>query len=177
MNKFLIFIFGTAVGSLVTWKVVDKYYKDKADEEIKSVVDRFKEMEEELTKNNKIESDKDDSETSKNTVEYDEYKEITKQYVETPEEISELIGPYVISPDEFGEGGYPIETMKYYKDDVLINSDGQIVPDPEALIGDALNHVGEYEEDCVHVRNDEYKTDYEVLISDKTFKEVYNEED
>ena len=36
-------------------------------------------------------------------------------------------------------------------------------------IGDALRHFGEYEDDAVYVRNDELKTDYEILRSEKDY--------
>lgn len=42
MKNVLIFILGGAVGSLVTWKLVEGKYKKLADEEIASVVGRFK---------------------------------------------------------------------------------------------------------------------------------------
>ena len=42
MNKVIPFVFGAAVGSVVTWLAVKQYYKRIADEEIESVVQRFK---------------------------------------------------------------------------------------------------------------------------------------
>ena len=47
MNKVLMFALGAAVGSLITWKLLEKKYKDLADEEIASVVERFKNREKE----------------------------------------------------------------------------------------------------------------------------------
>lgn len=43
MKKVFIFLAGAAVGSLVTYKVVQKHYKDLANEEIESVKEMFKE--------------------------------------------------------------------------------------------------------------------------------------
>lgn len=43
MKKYLYFIAGAAVGSLVTWKIVEKKYRDLAEEEINSVKELYKE--------------------------------------------------------------------------------------------------------------------------------------
>lgn len=43
MKKVFIFLAGAAVGSLVTYKLVQKHYRDLADEEIESVKEMFKE--------------------------------------------------------------------------------------------------------------------------------------
>lgn len=89
----------------------------------------------------------------------------------------EVIEPFVISPDEFGEyPHYETKSFSYYKDFVLTDDDGEIVTDPDSIIGDALSHFGEYEEDCVHVRNDNLECDYEILKVYKSFNEL-NEED
>lgn len=42
LKKTLIFITGAALGSLVTWKLIEKKYKDLANEEIESVKEIFK---------------------------------------------------------------------------------------------------------------------------------------
>ena len=45
MNKIFIFCLGAASGSLLTWKLIEKKYKDLADEEIASVVEYYRENE------------------------------------------------------------------------------------------------------------------------------------
>ena len=42
MKNVLIFLSGAAIGSVVTWKIIEKKYKDLADEEIESVKETFK---------------------------------------------------------------------------------------------------------------------------------------
>ena len=42
MKNLLFFITGAAIGSVVTWKLIEKKYKDIADEEIASVIETFK---------------------------------------------------------------------------------------------------------------------------------------
>ena len=45
MNKYLTFIFGAVVGSAVTALIVRNHYRQQANEEIESVVQRFRDME------------------------------------------------------------------------------------------------------------------------------------
>lgn len=91
-----------------------------------------------------------------------------------PEERNE---PYTISPEEFDEiPEYDCECLTYYSDCVLTNEDDEVIKEPYSIIGDALNHFGEYEDDSVFVRNDSMKCDYEIIKYDKPFGEIYGSE-
>jgi hypothetical protein len=80
---------------------------------------------------------------------------------------------YLITPEEFNNSPYPAKTLFYYKDSILADEDGNIVKDIPGTIGnDALNNFGIYETDCVYVRNEIQKVDYEVLIENHTYLEV-----
>lgn len=72
--------------------------------------------------------------------------------------------PFVISPEDYGEIDYydQIEFM-YMSDGILLNEDQEPVDNHARLIGDALNHFGEYEEDSVYVQNDRLKTYFAIL--------------
>lgn len=77
-----------------------------------------------------------------------------------------------ISPDEVGETGFQIITFTYFSDGVLADEDGTAIPEPEAL--DLLGmgyekHIGDYEEDCIHIRNHGMQVDYEILKDDRTY--------
>lgn len=192
MNKAIVFTIGVAAGSVVTWLIVKERYKRLADEEIASVVGRFKNREKEELEQNKYYSDKLDEIKEK-------YSDKPKQYPELVEgleySIRDLEGstdenrpyeifvtpgvdrvePFVISPDEFGEiPDFDTETWHYYADGVLVNTDEEIVEDAELYIGDALLHFGEFADDCVHVRNENIgiECDYEILRCDAPFNLV-----
>ena len=77
----------------------------------------------------------------------------------------EVDKPYVISPEEFGEfDNYEQISLTYYDDGYLADDMDDLVEDVEDIIGwELLNHIGEYEEDAIHIRNDSLKTDYEIL--------------
>lgn len=191
-NKVLIFTLGAGVGSLVTWKIVETKYKQIADEEIESVVRHFKEKLEAKERIVDVKTFKDKIENPSITVyadgeEIDSYEEKIDElgYDNIVEEVNDLdqntpvreyIKPYVISPEEFGEFGSTMKSMTYYADGTLIDDEEQIVSDPEALIGDALEHFGEFEDDAVHVRDENIECDYEIIKDERTFSEVYKEE-
>ena len=79
---------------------------------------------------------------------------------------------YVISPDEFGElEDYTKVSLTYFADGVLADECGEIVDDVEEIIGDGLDHFGEYEDDSVFVRSDAKRCDYEILKDLRDFSD------
>lgn len=192
MKNLLYFVAGAAIGSVVTWKLIEKKYKDLADEEIESVIETFKNRKPRITKDNVKET------VEKVINKYKEPKEIVEDIVtaerysiENEEEIDEddesnytvdvdpgveVIVPYVITPEQFGEySEYGTKTLTYYADNVLTDEiDNPITSDEmETMIGpDALDHFGEYEDDSVYIRDEMNEMDYEILKSEKTFSEI-----
>lgn len=85
--------------------------------------------------------------------------------------------PYVIPPDKFDEfDDYDVISLMYYADGVLCDDNDEPIPNVGDTVGDdAVLHFGEYDDDCVYVRNDRLKVDYEILRSLKTYKEVLEE--
>ena len=164
MNKIFIFTLGAAVGSVVTWKLVKDKYARIAQEEIDSVKEVF-------SKRNKPEEsvEEKDEEPVPTSEEVAEYKSIINNcgysVVERVETMHDK--PYIIEPEIFGEDpDYETISLTYYADGVLTDENNCII-DPgeiESLIGEeSLDHFGEYEDDSVFVRNEERKTDYEIL--------------
>ena len=51
------------------------------------------------------------------------------------------------------------------------DENGVIIDEPEDIVGDALNHFGEYEEDSVFVRSDPKRCDYEILRDLRSYAE------
>ena len=192
MKNLLCFVAGAAIGSVVTWKLIEKKYKDLADEEIESVIETFKNRKPRITKDNVKET------VEKVINKYKEPKEIVediitaeKYSIENEEEVDEdddsnytvdvgtgveVIVPYVITPEQFGEySEYGTKTLTYYADNVLTDEiDNPITSDEMAtMIGpDALDHFGEYEDDSVYIRDETNEMDYEILKSEKMFSEI-----
>ena len=207
MNKVLMFVLGAAVGSLITWKLLEKKYKDLADEEIESVVERFKNREkeerhilndfehvvayndapnEDLTKPNKEE--KKDYHKMVQDLEYDysdDYSDDPDITITKMDDGSIWMGPtpdhiepYIINPDEFGDNDeYSTKTWMYYADFTVTDEEGEIVSDAQNHIGDALTDLIQSGDNSIYVRNDNNKCDYEIIKSDMRYSDAYYEED
>lgn len=164
------FVAGVAIGSLSTWKIVEKKYQEIADEEIKSVIDRFSPRKSEPT-----EAVKEDEApwraTKPDIIEYEAKIKAARYAVNENEEKGgdesmEMPKIYVISPEEFDEmDEYDIKSFTYYEEDgILVDDCGFIVENPDEVVGiGSLNTFGEYEEDSVFVRNESLMADIEIL--------------
>ena len=191
MKNLLFFVAGAAIGSFATWKLIEKKYKDLADEEIESVKEMFKNRKQRITKDEVKETVekvinkwKEPKETVEDIVTAEGYyteEEETEEDDESNYTVDvdpgvEVIAPYVITPEQFGEyNEYGTKTLTYYADDVLTDEiDNPITSEEmETMIGpDALDHFGEYEDDSVYIRDEMNEMDYEILKSEKMFSEI-----
>lgn len=192
MKNLLCFVAGAAIGSVVTWKLIEKKYKDLADEEIESVKETFKNRKPRITKDEVKETVekviskwKEPKETIDDIVTAEGYSTENEENTEEEDESNytvdvdpgvEVIVPYVITPEQFGEfTEYGTKTLTYYADDVLTDEiDNPITSgEMETMIGpDALDHFGEYEDDSVYIRDEMNEIDYEILKSEKMFSEI-----
>ena len=192
MKNLLFFVAGAAIGSIATWKLIEKKYKDLADEEIESVKETFKNRKSRITKDEVketvekvINKFKEPKETVENIVTSEGYYTEDEEETEEDDESNytidvdpgvEVIVPYVITPEQFGEyDEYGTKTLTYYADNVLTDEiDSPITSDEMiTMIGpDALDHFGEYEDDSVYIRDEMNEMDYEILKSEKMFSEI-----
>lgn len=192
MKSLLCFVAGAAIGSVVTWKLIEKKYKDLADEEIESVIETFKNRKPRITKDEVKETVekvinkwKEPKETVEDIVTAEGYSIEDEEETEEDDDSNytvdvdngiEVIVPYVITPEQFGEySEYGTKTLTYYADNVLTDEiDNPITSEEmETMIGpDALDHFGEYEDDSVYIRDEMNEMDYEILKSEKTFSEI-----
>jgi hypothetical protein len=180
----MMFVLGVAVGSVVTWRYVEKKYKQIAQDEIDSVKEVFSKREAEFTENAEARIKADNAKEKPNVVEYTAwlhkqgYTNYSDMVDEKPEEVKEesmsVDKPYVIAPEEFGElDDYETISLTYYADQILADDNDVIVDDVEDVVGfDSLNRFGEYEDDSVFVRNDRLKCDYEILLDQRKYSNV-----
>ena len=184
LKSLLIFAAGVVIGSEATWKLTKDKYKAIADEEIESVKETFakRKKKEDIETPTLLDvssmhpkfSDADLKKLKQTitTNGYRNYSNIAK------EEEPIMAKPYVISPEEFGEADYPTESLTYYADGILTDERNDIIEDVERMVGmESLNHFGEYEDDSVFVRNDELRTDYEILLDNQRFYDTDGTED
>lgn len=174
---------GALIGSSVTYKIIMKNFENRIHEEVKSVKETYKK---------EYEKEKEDAQSLRNAVfkqntdvcekpnvEVTNYKDYANKYKSDEEKEVKPAQKYeIISPEEYGENPEFVHhiSMTYYSgDNVLTYDNGEIVDDPEEIIGpDALSSFGEYEDDSVHVRNYETKAEYEILLDDREYYEVFN---
>lgn len=201
MKNFFTFVTGLVIGSVVTYVVVKDKFEKIAQEEIDSVKEVFgrrvekeadkkvekiakKEVEkirkeyneyDNLTKNYTSYS-KNKTEESIKDVEYEEVCENDEDGVELDEieRASDYDRPYIIEPQEFGAlDGYSLITLYHYSDNVLADDCDELVEDIDDVVGeDYASHFGEYEDDCVYVRNDRLKADYEICRDLRKYSDV-----
>lgn len=187
MNKtinFMMFVLGVAVGSVVTWRYVEKKYEQIAQDEIDSVKEVFSRRETEFTENTEARIKADNAKEKPSIIEYaallrkQGYTNYSDMADEKPEEVKEesmsIDKPYVIAPEEFGDlDDYETISLTYYADQILADDNDEIVDDVEDVVGfDSLNSFGEYEDDSVFVRNDRLKCDYEILLDQRKYSSV-----
>ena len=203
VKNLFIFAAGATIGSAVTWKIIKTKYEQIAQEEIDSVKEVFsRRLENKLDESEDPDDDDYDDDNDSDDFNYDfkpdkneikamndkvknlGYTEYSKKKNKKSkckevrrDEDDELV-PYVISPDDFGETGYDTVSLTYYSDNVLADDYDEVVEDAELLIGNySLDSFGTYEEDIVHVRNDETQTDYEICRVNETYSDVASVDD
>ncbi|MBP5597972.1 MAG: hypothetical protein J6Y02_21570 [Pseudobutyrivibrio sp.] len=189
ISSILSFIGGAAISGFVVWRILEPKYKKIADEEIASVKEKFTVPKPE-PKKEEAKDEKTVAEKAKNKPNIAEYAKKLKEtgYVDysgndkksesypwqkSDEEVKSK--PRVIEPEEFEENEeYDSTNLTFYADGILAYDDGKntIVDDVESLVGDALEHIGDYEDDSVHVVNDELEMYYEILVDPRKYEEA-----
>ena len=115
---------------------------------------------------------KDEPKTEK---EHTNYSQITKMYMSKDEFQSPMYDdPFVIDPSEFGENPeYDTETLTYFADGVLVDDVDDVIEEPDIVVGlENLKIFEEFGATTVYVRNDIYKTDYEIIRDDWNYSDL-----
>lgn len=183
---FATFVAGAVVGGIATWQYTKKKYEQIAQEEIDSVKEVFKTINEEkrsIRDWSEYEDDgeEDDENEEQHLANVTSYKNllVSNGYSNpSPSTQIPVDRAYVIKPDEFGEfEDYETISLFYTEDGVLLDDRYERVDDPDFTISmESLDHIGDYEDDCVHVRNDRLKADYEILVEERTYSEILRKE-
>lgn len=187
---FAMFAAGSVIGSAVAWRYAKKKYETIAEEEIQSVKEAFLKKQNEL--NNRL------SEVNNLLKEKIKEEVISKEHddidstpdIDEPEEHEDYEAvlkknkyyrddrPYIITQEDFKEGvdGYNTVTLYCYADGVIADEDDEIIDHVDETIGNESVNYFENEcfDDCIYVRNDTLKCDYEILRSEKEYSDVTN---
>ena len=168
LSNILMFAAGAAVGSVVTWKLMQVKCEQRIQEEVESVREAFDKLED-ISEEADEEDEPDEKELMRQIIREGNYDGKN----EGEEEDDDMVGPNVISYDDIAENGYEGESLYYFIDGVVTDLMYNEIEDYEDLIGDDFaEHFGEEEPDVVYIRNDKLKTDFEVLRDERRFSEV-----
>lgn len=197
----VMFAVGAAIGSAVTWKLVKDKYEQIANDDIASVREEYKDLlskmkkklqesveyiepETEETKEDHSKDDKKDA--IKEEKEQVEYHQMVSRYRgseddkeggewdQNEDEVQRINGPYVITPDEFSSSppGYNVQPLDYFADGILADDWGMTLDIEETIGEESLDHIGEYVDDIVYVRNERTEIDYEVTRDPRTYQDA-----
>lgn len=201
MYKVIIFISGVAVGSFVTWRLLKEKYIRQTQEEINEVREHYrkKKESEEVTVDSNGSTETNEKPdliayaaklTKNGYIDYTDPKSIVKATGDTIDAVVQKTNeesldpvilndpsyqpPYIISPEDFAiDDEYTIVNLNYYIDGVLTDEDDNIVENVDDVVGlENLNHMGEYEDDALHIRNENYKCEYEILLSRRLYHDT-----
>ena len=185
MKGLLIFAAGLAVGAvagavIVKNKVladakaeveeVRKYYRES-----RGVVEEVEEKEEVKEVEKKEYELKDIQVKDEPKTGLTNYNQIAKMYTSKNEFQTPMYDdPFVIDPSEFGENPeYDTETLTYFADGVLVDDVDDVIEEPDIVVGlENLKVFEEFGATTVYVRNDIYKTDYEIIRDDWNYSDL-----
>lgn len=196
-KNILIFLLGGAVGSLVTYKIMEEEKNRIIKEEIDDIREHFvkkTEREKILEEDNSLSQDICDNKKASiddyvsllEKTKYSQYSEAdieneSAKFDNYKKETTQIrTEPYVISPEYFGDKedeGYDLITLYYFNDYVLTDENDEPVCVKDTVGENALGSFGEYEEDSVFVRNDVLKADYEILLIDELYSDRVGDSD
>ena len=185
MKGLLIFAAGLAVGAVAGAVIVKNKVLADAKAEIEEVREYYRESrgqkEEHVEEVKEVEKKeyelkdiqiKDEPKTEK---EHTNYSQITKMYMSKDEYQTPMYDdPFVIDPSEFGENPeYDTETLTYFADGVLVDDVDDVIEEPDIVVGlENLKVFEEFGATTVYVRNDIYKTDYEIIRDDWNYSDL-----
>lgn len=187
MKGLLIFAAGLAVGAvagavLVKNKVladakaeveeVRKYYRES-----RGVVTEVEEVKEKVEETiDHIQDLIEEHETKPKTEKgHTNYNQIAKMYTSKNEFQTPMYDdPFIIDPSEFGENPeYDTETLTYFADGVLVDDVDDVIEEPDIVVGlENLKVFEEFGATSVYVRNDIYRTDYEIIRDDWNYSDL-----
>lgn len=197
LKNLFIFAAGAAIGAVAGIKLAKDRIQQDAQEEIEEVREYYKNREKNKAKEEKREEepanevDEEPLVTDPDVEKYhyivDEsgYVNYTKYAKESNENKKEenivddkYDAPFTINIEEYGEiPEYDTMTLTYFADGVLVDDVDDIVDDPDTVVGlDNLKIFEEFEGcQAIYVRNDIWKTDFEILKDDWNYSDIQDE--
>ena len=187
MKGLLIFAAGLAVGAVAGAVMVQNKVLADAKAEVEEVREYYRSARGKVNREN-VEETEEVKEVEKKEYELKDiqvkdepktgltnYSQITKMYMSKDEFQAPMYDdPFVIDPSEFGENPeYDTETLTYFADGVLVDDVDDVIEEPDIVVGlENLKVFEEFGATTVYVRNDIYKTDYEIIRDDWNYSDL-----
>ena len=187
MKGLLIFAAGLAVGAVAGAVIVKNKVLADAKAEVEEVREYYRNARGKVNREN-VEETEEVKEVEKKEYELKDiqvkdepktgltnYSQITKMYMSKDEFQAPMYDdPFVIDPSEFGENPeYDTETLTYFADGVLVDDVDDVIEEPDIVVGlENLKIFEEFGATTVYVRNDIYKTDYEIIRDDWNYSDL-----
>ena len=179
MKGLLIFAAGLAVGAVAGAVIVKNKVLADAKAEIEEVREYYRESrgqkDEHVEEVKEVEKKEYELKDIQIKDEHTNYSQITKMYMSKDEHQTPMYDdPFVIDPSEFGENPeYDTETLTYFADGVLVDDVDDVIEEPDIVVGlENLKVFEEFGATTVYVRNDIYKTDYEIIRDDWNYSDL-----
>ena len=179
MKGLFIFAAGLAVGAIAGACLVRNKALEDAKQEVEEVREYYR------NKHNEVKEEEPEVEVEV-PKDVDVVKEIVKENGYTNYNKPQTVNipqyaivppndyPYVIDPSEFGEEpGYDTMTLTYFTDGVLVDDVDDVIDEADVVVGlENLKVFEEFGATAVYVRNDIYRTDYEILRDDWNYSDL-----
>lgn len=178
MKGLFIFAAGLAVGAIAGACLVRNKALEDAKQEVEEVREYYREKLNEVKEGEpQVEIEvPQDVDVVKEIVKENGYTNYNKpQTVNIPKyKVYANDDPYVIDPSEFGEEpGYDTITLTYFADGVLVDDVDDVIEEADVVVGlENLKVFEEFGATAVYVRNDIYRTDYEILRDDWNYSDL-----
>lgn len=152
---------------------VREYYRSKAAETTDEVVEEVKEVVEEVKEVKEVKEVAQEIKNDSDKRTYVNYNKLASTY-KPQEEPTRFDDPFIIDPSEFGEDPeYDTMTLTYFADGVLVDDVDEVIEEPDIVVGlENLKVFEEFGASSIYVRNDIYKTDYEVIRDDWNYSDI-----
>lgn len=176
----LIFVAGVVIGSASAILIFKNKYETLARNEIESIRNYYKEK-----------LQKQEEKVEEPASKMKEYEDITniyngntveeKPFIQKDDQIIDPYDlPYIINVEDFGENeDYDTMTLTYFSDKVLVDDVDDVIEDQDTVVG--LENLKIFEEfngcTTIYVRNDIWKTDFEIIKDDWNWSDLQKTEE
>lgn len=168
LKKILLVLLSTSIGSGVTYVVLKDKYERELQAEREKMIKEISDFKEKAENKNKEESKEELIENIDKKL--DKVDELISEYApkEEKEEHKED-EPYIITAEEFDSKGYELRYWYVYNDGVVVDENNDVLTKTECdnSVGSCINNI--FDEEILHIRNDNTEEDYEIKAIDEDY--------